>query len=213
MCFSILASVTAGTALTTAGGVTVAMVPRRSQLPLALIPLLFGLQQLTEGAVWWSLDHAAARVEGLSTTTYLFFAFVLWPLLVPFAMLCLESVPSRRRVLTAFLVVGSAVSLVGLYTVCRGPGAPYVHGSSIQYDRPSSAVIGLYLLVTCGSALLSTRRTLKLIGAAALGLALVTLWLYAAVFVSLWCFFSAVLTIMICARFWALRRSGQLADF
>ena len=34
---------------------------------------------------------------------------------------------------------------------------------------------------------------------------LVTLWLYSAVFVSLWCFFSAVLTIAICAWFWSLR--------
>jgi hypothetical protein len=213
MCFSTLASVTAGTALTAAGAVTVVIVPRRNQLPLALVPLLFGLQQLTEGAVWWSLDHAAARVMVVSTTVYLLFAFVLWPFLVPFAILCLESVPSRRKVLAAFLALGSGVGLVGLYTVYRGPGTPHVDGSSIQYGLPSFIVIGLYLLATCGSALLSSHRALKVIGAAALVLALVTLWLYTAVFVSLWCFFSAVLTIMIFVRFWSLRRSRQPAAF
>lgn len=213
MCFSTLASVTAGTALTVAGGVTVGMARRRGELPLALIPLLFGVQQLTEGAVWWSLDHDDARIKVVSITVYLLFALVLWPFLVPFAILCMETVPARRKVMAALLVVGGMVGLQGLSTVVRSPGAPHVHVSSIRYDMPSFTVIGLYLTATCLAALVSSHRFVKLIGAGARGLGLLTLWLYAAVFISLWCFFSAVLTIIIFAKFWSLRRSRQFASF
>jgi hypothetical protein len=211
MCFSMTASLTAGAALTVAGAVTVGSTRRRAELPLALIPLLFGLQQLTEGVVWWSLDHDNATVNIVSTVVYLLFAHVLWPLLVPFAVLSLEVVPSRRKVLSGFLALGGVVALVGLDPVVLGPHTSHVNGSSIGYDEPSLWVIGLYLVATCGAALLSSHRLLQLMGASALGLGLVVLWLYLAVFVSLWCFFCAVLTIIICLYFWAVRRSPRPA--
>jgi hypothetical protein len=49
MCFSATASFIAGTTLSIIGIATIRNVERRSELPLALIPLLFGIQQLIEG--------------------------------------------------------------------------------------------------------------------------------------------------------------------
>ena len=49
MCFSATASFTAGGALTTVGALTVHKSQGKIELPLALVPLLFGTQQLTEG--------------------------------------------------------------------------------------------------------------------------------------------------------------------
>ena len=60
MCFSATASFTAGTALVVVGTIAVRQVRRRSELPFALIPALFGIQQLIEGALWMTFsDHNA----------------------------------------------------------------------------------------------------------------------------------------------------------
>ena len=48
MCFSATASFTAGVALLIVGTVTTRRASRRTELPFALIPLLFGVQQLLE---------------------------------------------------------------------------------------------------------------------------------------------------------------------
>lgn len=206
MCFSFTASVTAGATLTAAGALTVRLARRRAELPLASVPLLFGVQQLLEALVWWSLDHDDPRLDVVSTHAYMLFSHVLWPVFVPFAMRCVEVVRWRRRAQAALLAVGVVVSLDGLAIVLGGAPSAHVQGSSLQYERPSVAVIALYVVATCGAALLSGRRPLRLIGAGALGLALVTWWLYTAVFVSVWCFFCAVLTVAIFGYFWSLPR-------
>lgn len=56
MCFSAGASFAAGTALSIVGVLTVRNSRGARELPLALIPLLFGVQQLTEGVLCLSLN-------------------------------------------------------------------------------------------------------------------------------------------------------------
>lgn len=183
------------------------MARRRAELPLALLPLLFGVQQLLEGVVWWSLHHEAARLKVLSSFSYTLFSHVLWPVFVPFMYLCMENVAWRRKALFAFFGIGTGVGVYGIYTVVGSPEGAHVAGSSIQYETPSWYVIALYLLATCISAFFSSHRLLRALGAAALGLSLVALWLYTTVFVSVWCFFSAVLTFVIFLYF-CLRSGG-----
>lgn len=207
MCFSMTASIAAGTALVATGAVTLSLVRDRAERPLALLPLLFGVQQLVEGVVWWSLDHDDAQLNVASSFAYTLFSHVLWPVLVPFAMLSLETVPWRRQALRAFLALGVLVSLAGLWTVLDGPRGSHVSGSSIQYAMPSLFFVALYLVATCVGTMVSSHRFLVVLGAGALGLGLFTLWLYEAVFVSVWCFFSAVLTLTIVGFFWSRRAS------
>lgn len=57
MCFSATASFTAGTALVAVGGLTVHRSRGKAELPLALVPMLFGVQQLTEGVLWLNMDN------------------------------------------------------------------------------------------------------------------------------------------------------------
>ena len=52
MCFSAAASFTAGAALSVVGVITVRRSRGAVELPLALVPLLFGIQQITEGVLW-----------------------------------------------------------------------------------------------------------------------------------------------------------------
>ena len=207
VCFSMLASVASSTTLAVAGAVTVTMVRRRAELPLALLPLLFGLQQLVEAVVWWSLEHDAAVLNNASTFTYMLFSHVWWPVFVPLTFLCIETVSWRRKVLSVFAAIGSGVAVQGLYTVLVGPATSRVLHGSIQYEMPPWLVIALYVLCTCVAAFFSSRRFVRGLGAAALALALLTLWLYLDLFVSVWCFFCAVLTVAILVYFVALTRA------
>jgi hypothetical protein len=211
MCFSLLASVAVGVPLTVAGAVTVKMARRRAELPLALVPLLFGVQQLIEGVVWWSLHHNAATLNSASSFVYTLFSHVLWPFFVPFTYLCMESARWRRKVLAAFLGVGAVVGSYGGFLVVDSPSPGRVTGSSIQYEMPPWYFVALYLLATCFSAFLSSEGLIKALGAAALVLALISLWLYTTVFVSVWCFFSAILTGFICVHFLLQRTHRAVA--
>jgi hypothetical protein len=51
MCFSATASFVAGSALSAVGAVTITKAKRKAEIPFATIPLLFGIQQLTEGLI------------------------------------------------------------------------------------------------------------------------------------------------------------------
>ena len=51
MCFSATASFTAGVALLVVGTATARLASGRAELPLAVIPVLFGIQQLIEGVL------------------------------------------------------------------------------------------------------------------------------------------------------------------
>ena len=211
MCFSASASVGVGSALVVAGALTLSLTRRRSEVPLALLPLLFGAQQLTEGVVWWSLLHHDARTDARASVVYTLFARVLWPVLVPVAVRCLETVPWRRRALAGAGVLGAGVAVEGLRALLSGGSTARVCGSSVAYASPSLAVIGLYVVATCGAAMVSGDRLLRLTGVVALALALVTWWLYAVVFVSVRCFFCAVLTVMLLGWFCRQRRPRRTA--
>ena len=63
MCFSAPASFVAGIALSTVGAATIRMTSRRAEIAFAMIPLLFGVQQLTEGM---SLSGLVVLANGFS---------------------------------------------------------------------------------------------------------------------------------------------------
>ena len=61
-------------------------VEARNELAFAMIPLLFGIQQLTEGVIWLTFSHDAPLLKQAMTYLYSIFSHVLWPIYVPFAM-------------------------------------------------------------------------------------------------------------------------------
>lgn len=50
---------------------------------MALIPLLFGIQQLTEGVIWVTFRHDAPLLKQTMTYVYSGFSHVLRPMYVP----------------------------------------------------------------------------------------------------------------------------------
>ena len=59
MCFSATASFTAGAGLLVIGAITIRLSRDRAELPFAAIPVLFGVQQLIEGALWLTFPDKA----------------------------------------------------------------------------------------------------------------------------------------------------------
>ncbi len=204
MCFSATASFTAGTALTAVGGMTVHKSRGWVELPIALVPLLFGIQQLTEGALWLSLRHDLPLLQTWATYVFSMFSHVLWPIFIPFAILLVETSRRRRKALGVFQVLGLAVGLYLLFFLVRFPVTAHVHGRSIFYDSPHFFILGVlvaYLLATCASGMFSSHRCINAFGASAFVLAIAAYQVSVATFVSVWCFFAAVLSLFIYAHF------------
>ena len=199
MCFSATASFVAGTSLSAIGVATLASVKARREIPFATIPLLFGIQQLIEGVIWLTFVRDAPLLKQTMTYAYSVFSHVLWPIYVPLAIGILESTRWRQRVLTAFEVAGLAVGLYLLYFIVTRPVVAQVVGSHIEYASPHfyiTLVIVLYVAATCVSAFFSSHRFVNLFGALALGSFIAAYVLYAHALVSVWCFFAALLSIL-----------------
>jgi hypothetical protein len=214
MCFSAAASFTAGTALTAVGVVTLYRSDHKSELPLAAIPLLFGIQQLTEGFLWVSLNNHLPGLQSWSTYIFSLFSHVLWPIFVPFAFLLVEAVRWRIKAIFVFLGLGLGVGLYLLYFIIRFPVSAHVHERSISYDSPHlyiAVVLVIYLLATCVTGLFSSHRCINIFGVLAFVLAIAAVLVSITTFVSVWCFFAAVLSLLILIHFTGPMQAGRSA--
>jgi len=204
MCFSATASFSAGAALLIIGAVTVRRARRRAELPFSLIPVLFGIQQLIEGAIWLTFPDKAPLLNTVLTVVYSLFSHVLWPVYVPIAVLLLEPIPWRRRVLLAIAFVGGAVGLYLLYFIVSLPIVSQVQGGHIAYVSPhfyAAVVMVLYVLGTCVSMLFSSHSRVRLFGLAAFVAFVGAYVFYAVWLISVWCFFAAVLSVIVLLHF------------
>lgn len=203
MCFSATASFTAGVVLLAVGAVTTSRAPRSAELPFALIPALFGVQQLIEGALWLTFPDKAPHANSVLTHAYSFFSHVLWPVYVPIAVLLVEREPWRRKVLTGIALAGAAVGFYLLYILVTQPVVSEVVGGHINYVSPHfyvAAVVTLYVLATCVSSLVSSCMTIRWFGAATFVALLAAYAFYAFWFISVWCFFAAALSVIVLAH-------------
>lgn len=204
MCFSAVASFVAGAALLVVGTITVRRTRRRVEVPFALIPVLFGIQQVIEGALWLTFPDKAPLLNSVLTQVYSLFSHVLWPTYVPIAILLLEPTLWRRRVMLAIALVGAAVGLYLLYFLVSLPIVSQVEGQHISYVSPhffAVAVMILYVLSTCISMLFSSHPAVRLFGVAAFVAFVAAYAFYAAWLISVWCFFAAALSFIVLLYF------------
>lgn len=223
MCFSAAASF-ASAALLLPLGITAVVHTVRSRrpdlLPLALMPVGFGLQQALEGVVWLGL-----RVPGLepyvrvAAQAYLFFALAFWPSWIPFMALSLWP-PEQRLALRPLLWLLQGVGLVlgiGLWLPLLVEPArldPSVMKGSIDYGLNlllnggvAESIRYLYAAVICLPLLLLPSKGWRAFGVALLLGGIGADWFYRYAFVSVWCYFSALLSLLIV---WRVCRSNSL---
>lgn len=206
MCFSAAASFTSGAILLVVGVVTLSKVQHKKELPLAVIPLLFGIQQIIEGFVWVSLINQNQTCTAVSSYGFLFFAFILWPTFIPLVAGQGERSKTRKKIFTLFKIGGLSASLYFLYFLINNPLITFVNQNSIAYylSSPYQFIIaGAYVFFTCGSLLFSHKNILKIFGAVSTVAVAITYLSYQYAFTSVWCFFSAILSIII---YWHFRK-------
>ena len=200
MCFSASASFVAGISLSAIGVAALRTMKARSERAFAMIPLLFGIQQLTEGVIWLTFSHDAPLLQQAMTYVYSAFSHVLWPIYVPLAVGAMETVPWRKEAIRGFGAAGIAVGLyLGFYIVTL-PVAAAVVGRHIIYASPHFhllPVMALYLAATTVSCFFSSHAFVRLFGVLALGSFIAAYLVNAMATVSIWCFFAAILSLLI----------------
>lgn len=207
MCFSATASFTAGAALLAIGTLTLRQADRLAELPYASIPALFGLQQLVEGGLWLTFTNKALHLNSILTHVYSLFSHVLWPIFVPIAVLLLEGVSWRRNVLKALAVAGSLSGVYLLYFWAMDPTTSKVIGHHIFYDSPHfyiTPVLALYVLGTCVGSILSSHAAVRWFGVATLA-SFIAAYAFSFWFISVWCFFAAIMS----ATIWLYFRQNR----
>lgn len=203
MCFSATASFVAGSGLIVMGVATLRATHRRSEILFAAIPLIFGLQQIVEGALWLSFRFDAPQLNSAMTYLFTLFSHVLWPIYVPFAIGFFETVSWRRAVIRGFQGVGLLVGLYLLFQIVKFPvtavmAENIIYVSHHLYEIP---MMLLYLAATCVGCFFSSNPTIRLFGVVALLLFGVAYVFFTVALFSVWCFFAALLSAIIFVHF------------
>ena len=213
MCFSATASFSAGIVLLGIGTLTLKAARQPRELAFAAIPLLFAIQQLSEGVIWLTFRYNAPQLNVAMTYLYSFFSHVLWPIYVPIAVLLIEPLHWRRMVLLAFVAAGLAAGLYLLQILLTFSVVSQSTDQHMEYVSPhffAATVMTLYLLATTVSAMFSYHRLVKVFGVLALISFGAAYFFYARWFISVWCFFAALLSAVIYLHF-ALRGRCNLS--
>ena len=208
MCFSASASFISSALLASASVLALTAKPERRALPYALMPLLFGIQQLIEGLIWLKLnDHADALSclpQGALTQGYSLFSQVFWPAFVPLAVGLMETVAWRRRAITVCGLAGLVVSMFLLAAMLQEPVTAQLQGRHIAYSFSHTHVITaslLYLVASCVSPLLSSHTTVRLFGVAAVATAAMAYLIFSYWFISVWCYLAGLMSCIVLLHF------------
>jgi len=165
------------------------------------IPLLFAGQQFAEGLLWLALSQNGGDVLRIaSTQAFLALAEVVWPIFAPLSVYFVEADEKRRRRLLILVIYGAAVAVALLIGMVAWPYDASVVGLSISYARDLAAPrwsVLPYLASVSLPFLISSHRLLNIFGLVLIAAFVVTAILFAAVFLSIWCFFAAGLSAVI----------------
>ena len=194
MCFSAPASFLTSAGLAAASS-KISEQAKKAQKIVVLIPLLFAIQQLIEGMQWLTVKNGdPSYTLGYA---YLFFAFLLWPVLIPCMTNKLEKKKKVKEVLMWFVLLGALVSGYLLYVLLTQPLMIEVAQRSILYniDFPFYVPVGvLYVIAVCGSLMTSSDRKIVNFGVLIFLTALISWIFFQTTFVSVWCFFAAIVS-------------------
>jgi hypothetical protein len=203
MCWSATADLVAGTGIACIGVACVTRARRVGELPLAALPLLLGVHQLIEARVWQD-----GGGSGPATVAWAVIAFPLLALWVPLAVVCAEPRPVRARLAIPALA-GLATGAVLTYVIATRTVRAEIRGHTVGYviGLPhGQLLVASYLLATVGALLLSGDLRVRVLGLLAGAGALLCWALWRLEFVSTWCAFAAVCSVVV--FWWAGSRRG-----
>jgi hypothetical protein len=199
MCFSTSASFGASAILAVAGIVSLKKAEKPSQLLFALVPVIFSIQQFTEGFVWIALNNHYEDWKNIPIYSFLFIAQVLWPLWVPLSVLLIEENEDHKKVLMLFVCFGAALALYLAYCLLfykiDAVITPYHIHYELYFPKEYNSVVGvIYFMTTIIPPFISTQKKMTLLGVFNFLSFIITEIFFDDYLVSVWYFFSALIS-------------------
>jgi hypothetical protein len=222
MCFSAEVSYAAAAVLVPAGAVTMhrAYQTDRKYLPIATLPLLFGLQQLAEGLVWSSGARADRAWVDTFSLAYMFFSWLAWPVWVPVSTYFLE--PCRRRhVYLVFAILGGMLGAMQYFPyfahegwlVTRFLPRAIVYDGTVLFDfiMRRELTYAIYLFVIITPLLSSSHRRANIFGLLICLVVVVVYLFFRYAYISFFCIGGALMSLYIIHMIFAETSGRQLA--
>jgi hypothetical protein len=205
VCFSPEADVVTGVIVTGIGVDALRHVDeRRDHIALAALPVLFGLHQLTESMVWWSLmGDVSGSIGKVALWEYLVVAFVVLPIAVPGVIMWSEPKSKRRTMMALFVIIGAVVAGILLAAMLRGPVTVHLRPYHLAYGikvTDGGLIVVAYVVAVCGALLCSQHRAVRVFGLINLVAVALIAWVTVDGFASVWCGWAAVSSAAIAAR-------------
>lgn len=209
MCFSATASFTASALLLPVGLYCAkkAYEIDKRYLALAAVPFLFGIQQAFEGGLWLAMGESVESRINRMALGFLFFADFFWPFLVPLASAFVEENMRKRRIFLFFSCLGGLFGLSLYLPLLVQPDWLSVvikHGSIFYqlvqvYDAiiPQPGVRIFYVIIVATPLLASSVRNIPILGVLLVLSILLSALLFSYAFVSVWCFFAAIISLYV----------------
>lgn len=221
MCLSATVSFAAAAVLIPSGAIATvwAWTGDRRYLMLAILPLLFGLQQAAEGMVWVAGAAGHAHHVEQYSFIYMFFAWIVWPVWIPMSTYFLES-GGRSAIILLFVIAGAMLGGLQFvpYFVHDGWLSTSFLAWAVRYedvnllDAIVSRVVtyGIYLAAVIAPPLLVRDRGVKVFGLLTGGVVVVTYLFFSYAYISVFCFGGALISTYLLALIW-WKRSDRRA--
>jgi hypothetical protein len=212
MCFSAQASFSAAVLLGAIGIANVWQAPSKIYWLLAAVPFFFGLQQFFEGILWLTLTAGSPNphLENMASYGYLFFALLFWPIWIPFSIYVIEEIPTRKKFLFIIFLAGCVLASVNFFYGLSSGLDVKLDEYSIRYTGNIPSQKWIYLAIVVLPPFISSFKNLWQFGVAIALTALLALYFYQQTYVSVWCFFSAIVSVILFKIFKDHRRAQSL---
>jgi hypothetical protein len=217
MCFSSEASFVSAALLAPTGVYCIksALAKNPPFVCLAVVPVIFGLQQFTEGLVWLGYHRGDTEFTRTAGLAFLAIALAFWPFWIPLCGSVLERRGPKKVLCICFAVLGLIGGLTMYVPLLLNPAILEVQAThhSLYYNMETSPVFErvpliywelVYVVIVAVPALISKTGGIFLLGVAVVVSAALTHIFFPYATVSVWCFFAAILSLYLSYAFWKM---------
>lgn len=232
MCFSATVSYSAAAVLVSTGVYAVRQARRLppAYLMWALVPVFFGLQQAFEGRVWQELEAGQSGAAVPFAQGFHFFSHFLWLWWIPLCSYLVEPRPTgtparvRRRVMAGCAMFGAFAGSMVYSTIFLHPEwmsvsvklHSIVYDFSVPFPSPFHLPVtpaALYALTILVPLFISSHILIRIFGVLVVFSMVFASDVYSYAYVSVWCFFAAMLSLYIVYMIHRFAVAGQEADY
>lgn len=208
MCFSASASFSAAAVLLPAG-VLALRYTRTFNQPywvLAIFPLVFALQQIIEGVLWLTFTNDnSQQTPNIFALSFLFIALSFWLFWVPYSAYVLEDKPHKIKLLKTLTIISTLFGLSLFLPIIMGKSILMI--SQIQHSfvyeveflhmqiMPRVSVRGMYAIFILLPLFYSSHKQIRIFAVIILLSLISSALIYGYAFISVWCFFAALMSI------------------